>query len=181
MRIWLIGCLCLILTACNSVYLTPNSLDTSALIYTPRGGFTIQRSIKQVMDERGYKTHNGVLRKVHENNDSDREVYEISHGVRYSIRVNERKEILRPVWCIFNGFWWWNFEISISDRKIGKEILSWRGRGCQNSSISKLNDILDQLEMKPEDYLAPKKKHKQKPKTCEISDIVIPEQTSANR
>lgn len=170
-KLW-IGVLCLLLSACNSAYLTPHSLDTDALIYTPRGGFTIQRSIKQVMDERGYKTHNGVLRKVHETNDSDRETYEISKGVRYSIRVNERKEILRPIWCMFNGFWWWNFEVSISDRKLGKEIMSWRGRGCQNSSLRKLNDILDELEMRPEDKLAPTK-HKPSPKTCEIPGLMI--------
>ncbi len=174
MRKVLIGVLCLLLSACNSVYLTPHSLDKNALIYTPRGGFTIQRSIKQVMDERGYKTHNGFLRRVHESTDSDRETYEISHGVRYSIRINERKEILRPIWCMFNGFWWWNFEVSISDRKIGKEIMSWRGRGCQNSSLRKLNAILDELEMRPEDYPAPKKKRNTKPQMCEIPDIVVP-------
>ena len=172
MRIWLIGFLCLGLASCNSVYLQPASLDTNTLIYTPRGGFTIQRSIKQVMNESGYKTHNGVLRKVHESTDSDRETYEISKGVRYSIRINERKEILRPIWCMFNGFWWWNFEVSISDRKIGKEIMSWRGRGCQNSSLRKLNDILDELEMKPADKPAPEKR-KQKPQTCEVPGLMI--------
>ncbi len=173
-NIWT-GILCLLLSACNSVYLQPHSLDTDALIYTPRGGFTIQRSIKQVMDERGYKTHNGVLRKVHESNDSDRETYEISRGVRYSIRINERKEILRPIWCIFNGFWWWNFEVSISDRKLGKEIMSWRGRGCQNSSLRKLNNILDELEMRPEDKHTPnqKKRRPAKPQTCEVPGLII--------
>lgn len=174
MRIWLIGLLCLCLASCNSVYLQPGTLDTNALIYTPRGGFTIQRSIKQVMDERGYKTHNGVLRKVHESNDSDRETYEISKGVRYSVRINERKEILRPIWCMFNGFWWWNFEVSISDRKIGKEIMSWRGRGCQNSSLRKLNNILDELEMKPEDKTT-QKNRKNKHQTCEVPKICVSE------
>ncbi len=60
--------------------------------------------------------------------------------------VKERKEILRPIWCAFNGFWWWNFNVSITERKTGKEILSWRGRGCQNSSIRKLNSVLNELE-----------------------------------
>lgn len=174
MRIWWIGFLCLGLASCNSVYLKPGSLDTNAPIYTPRGGYTIKRSIKQVMDERGYKIHNGILRKVHESNESDRETYEISKGVRYSVRINERKEILRPIWCMFNGFWWWNFEVSISDRKLGKEIMSWRGRGCQNSSLRKLNNILDELEMKSEDKPTPKKR-KSKPQTCEVPKICVSE------
>lgn len=172
MRIWLIGLLCLCLASCNSVYLQPGTLDTNALIYTPRGGYSMRRSIKQVMDERGYNIHNGILKKVHESSEFDRETYEITKGVRYSIRVNERKEILRPIWCMFNGFWWWNFEVSISDRKIGKEIMSWRGRGCQNSSLRKLNAILDELEMKVEDKPIPKK-HKSKPKTCEVPGLII--------
>lgn len=143
------------------------------MIYTPRGGFTIQRSIKQVMDERGYKTHSGKLKVVIEKNIKDDEIYTSSKNVRYSVRMQERKEILRPLWCMFNGFWWWNFEISISDRKIGKEIMSWRGRGCQNSSLRKLNDILNELEMKEDTQPIPKKIRRQKPKTCEIPDIVI--------
>jgi len=174
MRIWWIGFLCLGLASCNSVYLKPGSLDTNAPIYTPRGGYTIKRSIKQVMDERGYKIHNGILRKVHESNESDRETYEISKGVRYSVRINERKEILRPIWCMFNGFWWWNFEVSISDRKLGKEIMSWRGRGCQNSSLRKLNNILDELEMKPEDKTT-QKKRKSKPQICQVPKICVSE------
>ena len=172
MRIWLIGFLCLGLASCNSIYLQPGSLDTNALIYTPRGGFTIQRSIKQVMDERGYKTHSGVLKSVKEKNRKDSDVYVLTKNIRYSVRMEERKEILRPVWCMFNGFWWWNFEVSISDRKLGKEIMSWRGRGCQNSSIRKLNDILDELEMKPEDKPTPQKR-RNKPKTCEVPDLII--------
>ena len=170
-KIW-IGVLCLLLSACNSVYLTPHSLDKNALIYTPRGGFTIQRSIKQVMDERGYKTHSGVLKSVKEKTRKDSDVYILTKDIRYSVRMEERKEILRPLWCMFNGFWWWNFEISISDRKIGKEIMSWRGRGCQNSSLRKLNEILDELEMRPEDYPAPAKRQ-QKPQTCDTPGVII--------
>ena len=173
MRYIKLVCFCLLLSACNSVYLTPHSLDKNALIYTPRGGFTIQRSIKQVMDERGYKTHSGKLKVVIEQNKKDSEIYTSFKNIRYSVRMNERKEILRPIWCMFNGFWWWNFEISISDRKIGKEIMSWRGRGCQNSSLRKLNAILDELEMRPEDYPTVKKKSKPKPNTCEVPGLFI--------
>lgn len=138
---------CLILSACNSVYIKPGTLNTDAVIYTPRGGYSMQRSIKQVMDERGYKTHVGRLTSVNEGDSSDHETYSKSKNVRYSVIITERRELLRPIWCMFNGFWWWNFNFAISDRKTGTEIMSWRGRGCQNSSLRKLNNILDELEM----------------------------------
>lgn len=125
------------------------------------------------MDERGYKTHSGKLKVVIEQNKTDQEIYTSSKYVRYAVRIDERKEVLRPIWCVFNGFWWWNFEISISDRKIGKEIMSWRGRGCQNSTLRKLNEILDELETKPENHPV-SKKTKQQPQTCEIPDLIIP-------
>jgi len=141
---------CLVLAGCNSIYLKPGTLDTNALIYTPRGGYSMQRSIKQVMDERGYKTHVGKLTSVRERDSKDSEIYSQSKNIRYSVIISERTETLRPIWCIFNGFWWWNFEFAISDRKTGTEIMSWRGRGCQNSSLKKLNEVLDELEIKKE-------------------------------
>lgn len=136
------------LAGCNSIYVKPNTLDTQAMIYAPRGGYSMQRSIKQVMEERGYKVHSGQLKSVIERDSSDKEIYSKSKNIRYSVIISERAEILRPVWCLFNGFWWWNFNFAISDRKTGTEIMSWRGRGCQNSSLRKLNDVLDELEMK---------------------------------
>ena len=150
MRSFVIVLSCLILTGCNSIYLKPNTLNTDAMIYTPRGGYSMQRSVKQVMDERGYKIHVGKLTSVHERNRKDSETYSQSKDVRYSVIIDERREILRPIWCMFNGFWWWNFNLSITDRTNGTEILSWRGRGCQNSSIRKLNEVLDELEIKNE-------------------------------
>ena len=148
MRLIVFVLLGLCLTGCNSIYLKPDTLDKNAMIYTPRGGYSMQRSIKQVMDERGYKTHVGKLKSVIERDSSDAEIYSQSNNIRYSIIIKERPEMLRPVWCIFNGFWWWNFNLAISDRKTGTEILSWRGRGCQNSSLRKLNEVLDELEIK---------------------------------
>lgn len=148
MRVIIFILSCLTLAGCNSIYLKPGTLDTNAMIYTPRGGYSMQRSIKQVMDERGYKTHVGKL--VTERGDSfgDIETFEIPKKVRYVAYVKERTEILRPIWCMFNGFWWWNFNVSITDKTTGTEIMSWRGRGCQNSSIKKLNEVLDELEIK---------------------------------
>jgi len=148
MRLFVLILSCLVLTGCNSVYLKPGTLDTNAMIYTPRGGYSMQRSIKQVMDERGYNVHVGTLRTEKQSDDLDFQTFEIPNKAKYIVYVKERKEFLRPIWCIFNGFWWWNFNASITEKATGKEIMSWRGRGCQNSSIRKLNDILDELEIK---------------------------------
>ena len=148
MRLFGFILLCLCISGCNSIYLKPGTLDTKSTIYTPRGGYSMQRSIKQVMDERGYKTHVGRLKIEKQSEDFDVQTFEIPYKVRYVVYIRERKEILRPIWCMFNGFWWWNFSASITDKKTGTEILSWRGRGCQNSSLRKLNEVLDQLEKK---------------------------------
>ena len=147
MRMFVLFLSCLLLCGCNSIYLKPRTLDTDAMIYTPRGGYSMQRSIKQVMDERGYKIHVGKLKTEKESDDFDIQTFEIPNKARYTVYIKERKEILRPIWCLFNGFWWWNFNASITDKTTGTEIMSWRGRGCQNSSLRKLNDVLDELEM----------------------------------
>lgn len=138
--------LCFMMCGCNSVYLKPHTLDKSQTIYATRGGYSMQRSIKQTMEERGYNIHVGKLRTDRQSEELDIQTFDIPAKTKYVVQVKERKEVLRPVWCIFNGFWWWNFNASITERNTGKEILSWRGRGCQNSSIRKLNDILDKLE-----------------------------------
>lgn len=137
---------CLMLAACNSIYYKPHTLDKDALIYAPRGGYSMQRSIKQTMEERGYKVHVGTLKNERQSEDLDFQTFEIPNNAKYVVYVKERKEVLRPVWCLFNGFWWWNFNVSITEKGAGKEIMSWRGRGCQNSSIRKLNKILEELE-----------------------------------
>lgn len=131
------------LTACNSVYVKPNSLNPDQKIFVPRGGFSMQRSVKLAMQDRNYDIYNGHLTRISLGSES----YELPSSVKYSVRVDERKEILRPIWCMFNGFWWWNFNVSIIEQKTGTEILSWRGRGCQNSSLRKLNQLLDTMEI----------------------------------
>lgn len=137
-----------LMTACNSVYVKPNSLDPNHKIFVPRGGYSMKRSVKQTMDMRGYNVFVGRLTETTESSDFDIEKYEIPSDAKYSVRVQERREIFRPIWCMFNGFWWWNFNVSIVEQKTGTEILSWRGRGCQNSSLRKLNDLLDTMEIK---------------------------------
>ena len=136
------------LTACNSVYVKPNSLDPDQKIFAPRGGYSMKRSVKLAMQNRGYNLHVGRLSKVSDSDDIDMETYNVPHDAKYSVRVQERSEIFRPIWCMFNGFWWWNFNLSIVEQKTGTEILSWRGRGCQNSSLRKLDTLLDTMEIK---------------------------------
>ena len=144
MRVFVSILLCFMLTACNSIYMKPHTLDTNELIYTPRAGYSMARSVKEIMENRGYNVSVGKLTRVSEVSGS--EAYQIPHNAKYAVNVKERTEILRPIWCMFNGFWWWNFNVSVIDRTNNNEILSWRGRGCANSSIRKMNDIFDKLE-----------------------------------
>lgn len=173
MRFALSILLCFVLCGCNSVYLKPHTLDTDATIYTPRGGETMQRSLKEVFDKRGYKTHVGRLSNVIERNPSDIERYSEAKNIQYSVIIDEKSAILRPIWCAFNGFWWWRFSLAISDRKTGTEILSWRGRGCANSSIRKLENILDELEM-PESEKAKLKSFKKSKKPTQLLVLTQP-------
>lgn len=152
MRAFVSVLLCFLLTACNSIYMKPHTMDTRELIYTPRAGYSMARSVKEVMEKRGYNVNVGKLIRVSEVSGS--EAYSIPTNAKYAVNVKERNEFLRPIWCMFNGFWWWNFNVSIIDRTNNNEILSWRGRGCANSSIRKMNAIFDELESK-----APIKKH----------------------
>ncbi|MBO4626069.1 MAG: hypothetical protein J5679_02200 [Alphaproteobacteria bacterium] len=144
----------LFLSACNSVYIKPNTLDKSAVIYSQRGGYGMRRSIKETLENRGYHVAVGKLKTSTyfdgENFDGDIERNEIPRNARYVVKIAERKEKFNPFWCPFNGFWWWNFNVSIADQKSGQEIMSWRGRGCARSSLRKLNAILDELEIKPQ-------------------------------
>ena len=148
MRIFILSLLSLSLIGCNTAYIKPHTLDTKAVIYTQRGGYGMQRTIKETMEKRGYTVSTGKLKRVSEV--SDKEIYEITEDSKYAVKVSEREETLRPIWCIFNGFWWWNFNVSIIDRTNNDEILSWRGRGCANSSVHRLNKLLDELEIKSE-------------------------------
>jgi hypothetical protein len=141
----------LLLAACNSVYVKPNTMDKSQVVYASRGGYAMRRSVKEALEKRGYNVVVGKMKSNSyigdENEDSDIERNEIPTDVRYVVKVAERKEKFNPFWCPLNGFWWWNFNVSIADQKTGAEIMSWRGRGCANSSLRKLNAILDELEI----------------------------------
>lgn len=141
----------IMLAGCNSVYVKPNTLNKDETVYVSRGGYTMKRSIKQRMEERGYNVVVGQ-EKASQYLDGDTDIdissVRIPTNAKYIVKVTERQEKFRPIWCVFNGFWWWNFNVSIANQQTEKEILSWRGRGCQNSSLRKLDKILNQMEIK---------------------------------
>ena len=114
MRIWLIGFLCLSLASCNSIYYKPGTLDTRETIYTHRGGYSMARSIKETMEKRGYHLSVGKLKYIAEV--SGKDIFQIPKDVKYAVNVEERTEKLRPIWCMFNGFWWWSFNVSVINR-----------------------------------------------------------------
>ena len=124
-------------------------MEPGSIVHAKPLGYGIKRSIKEILENRGYDVRVGKLRKAYADDVSERETLDLPGTTKYVVRVAENREVFMP-WCIFNGFWWWRFSLSIADQKDGKEILSWRGRGCQNSSIQKLNEILDELEVKKE-------------------------------
>ncbi len=138
------------LIGCHSVYLKPGTLDTSEIIYAQRGGYTMQRAIKRTMERRGYNVMVGRARasKDIDGENVDIDTIEIPTNAKYIVRVKERAERFAPVWCAFNGFWWWEFNVSIAEQKTDKEILSWVGHGCATGNLRKLETILDELEVK---------------------------------
>lgn len=142
----------LLMSACNSVYVKPNSIDTTQTFYASRGGYGMQRSVKEQLEKRGIKVLVGNVTAsrdfITDEASIEIESSSVPKEARYIIKVSERREKFNPFWCPFNGFWWWNFNISIADQMTGEELMTWRGRGCQNSSLRMFDDILDAMEVK---------------------------------
>ena len=136
------------LGGCNSVYLKPGSMEPGVKVHAVAGGYSMKRSVKESLENRGYEITVGKNRRLKDGDGISTDSYELPSDVKYVVKVDERREKFNSFWCVFNGFWWWNFNISIADQKTGEEILTWRGRGCAHSSVRKLNDILDRLEGK---------------------------------
>lgn len=133
---------------CNSVHIKPGTLEPGAKVYAAPGGYGIRRAVKPLLEDRGYVVSVGKNHTYSGNDEIEVDKYEVPNDIKYSVRVSEKKEMFSPVWCFFNGFWWWRFNVSISDRETGQEIMAWRGRGCANSSMRKFNRYLDKLEKK---------------------------------
>jgi hypothetical protein len=141
------------MAGCNTMYVKPETLDKTKTIYADRGGYSMRLNIKNRLEKRGYKVIVGkaASMKTYDDATGDNEMEidtSYTMNARYVVKVRERREDFRPVWCVFNGFWWWNFNVSIADQKTGEELLTWQGRGCANSSLDKLDAVLDELEMK---------------------------------
>ena len=145
----LIGLVLLGLTACNHVHMKPGTLDKSQDIYTTRGGYNMRHATKERLEQRGYNIKIGTIENTNnaiETDLIDFERFSVPTDAQYMLRISERKETFHPVWCALSGFWWWNFNVSIVNQQSGEEILNWRGRGCANSSLRRLDRILDKLE-----------------------------------
>ena len=57
----------------------------------------MQRSIKQIMDERNYKVHVGTLRNESNFDSGDLHTYTIPAKAKYVVYVKERKEVFACV------------------------------------------------------------------------------------
>jgi len=145
----------LAVSGCNSIYVKPNTMEPGTKVYAAdRGGYSMRRSIKEQLENRGYTVVVGRGISSGRESDGDDEIRTerktVPNDARYYVHVEERRERFNPFWCPFNGFWWWNFNVSVADQKTGQELMTWRGRGCADSSLRKLEHILDELEIKNE-------------------------------
>ena len=137
------------LAACNHVNMKPGTLDKAYDIYRTRGGYNMRQAAKEHLEQRGYNIKIGKIKSTNniiETDLADYERFAVPGDAEYLLTISERAEKFRPIWCAFNGFWWWNFNMSIVNQQSGEEILNWRGRGCANSSLRNLDAILDKME-----------------------------------
>ena len=140
------------LSACNSVYVKPNTLDPNEVFFVDAGGGLIRQGAKQAMERRGYNLTVGYKRAgvsttyITSEGKASKMSEVSSDKARYIVYISESSSKFRPIWCSLNGFWWTRFNLSIADNITGQELLHWTGRGCTNSSIRLLERILDDLE-----------------------------------
>ena len=136
----------LVLVGCNSINIKPNSLNKSETIAAfDRGGYTMKFAAKQELEKRGFKVIIGKTKAMMTaGNDNDYELLD-TMGARYVLKTYEEKERFNP-YCMFNGWWWWRFNVSIADQKTGEELLAWSGRGCANANLRRLNRLITQVE-----------------------------------
>ena len=145
-------CELVVLTACNSVYMKPSTLDTDEVFYVDAGGSLMQQGVKEIMEKRGYNLTVGHKRASVSTTyitaeGTESKISETGIGkARYIVYIAESTNKFSPAWCALNGFWWTRFNVSIADNVTGQELLHWTGRGCANSSVRLLNKILDDME-----------------------------------
>ncbi|MBQ0013491.1 MAG: hypothetical protein KBS86_02915 [Proteobacteria bacterium] len=145
------------LTACNTVAIKPHSLNTNEKIYVDTNGETMRYYLKEELTKRGYNVTVGKKTSVQTTTtniqgDKDGRVSTVElDGARYVATINEYDvgDYMRilgrfPV-CVFNGWKWVDFNVSIADNQTGEEILYWSGMGCKGTVKSDLSQVLDQL------------------------------------
>lgn len=151
--------LAIILTGCSSVIIHPGTMDKSAgKVFVNRGGYTMRHAIKHSLEQKGYditvgKRRSSIKRIADEDGEFDSESIGLNSTIvdaRYVVVVGENGRHFNPI-CIFSGLYWWRFYVSIADNVTGQEILSWTARGCSGNMMSKLDDYLDELEIKKND------------------------------
>ena len=139
------------LTGCNHVTIKPNTLEPNSIIYADRGGYSMRRAVKDVLEQHGHKVVVGIAvdgaTKSDDTADIEYDTYKVPKDAQYVIKVREREEAFRTTWCAFNGFWWWRYNVSIANQRTGEEILAWFGHGCANSATRIFDNLLDQLEI----------------------------------
>lgn len=148
----------LTLGACNTIDMKPHSLDSTKKVYVDTNGETMRYYLKDEMEKRGYQVtvgHKHTVQNTTANFSGDKEGHILTSDIgnaRYVATVNEYDvgqymNILGrfPV-CVFNGWKWVDFNVSIADNETGEEILYWSGMGCKETVKSNLIDVLDKLQ-----------------------------------
>jgi len=140
------------LGGCNRLYIKPGTLQPGSDIYTTRAGYSMRSAVKSTLEERGYNVKIGKVRNTSnaflETEMFESETFYVPSDAQYIMKVSETKDKFRPIWCAFNGFWWWRYNVSLVDQHAGKELLIWTGRSCSNTATRRFNKILDELEIK---------------------------------
>ena len=136
-----------LLAACNAVNIKQHSLDKTQVFYADRGGYSMKFAVKKELEKRGYKIIVGKAIGSASNEDDFSFENSNTMGAKYVIKVQERKPSFSPLFCMFNGWYWWNFNVSIADQNTGEELLAWTGKGCQNPAIRRLRRLVNELEM----------------------------------
>ncbi|MCL2737791.1 MAG: hypothetical protein FWE17_02935, partial [Alphaproteobacteria bacterium] len=129
------------LSACNHMHVKPGTMTPDSTVFAVRGGYSMRMHAKERLEMRGYAVKVGRLRDFTDGDDMERHTDVIPNNAKYTVIIRERPERFRPLYCFFNGFWWWNFNVSIAEQATGEELLVWAGRGCANSSLRRLDRV----------------------------------------
>ncbi len=137
-----------LLTACNYITMKPGSLDKDKLIYVDRTTNLISHAIKESLEENGYRLTSGFKRARVDHTYMNPSAKATDKTPGYFLGISVHSSRTWPIWCFFNGFNHWDFDMHVVDNETGQEIFAWSGYGCQNSTLRKLEREFDKLEMK---------------------------------